>query len=70
MKTITWSPLRNWGGESRREDARNCYFIKVTVPHDEWQDMLPDLEMSLMTNGDTQLLKQCVTKSKISCVSN
>ena len=23
---ITWSPLRNWGGESRREDARNCFY--------------------------------------------
>ena len=23
---ITWSPLRNWGGESRRENARNCFY--------------------------------------------
>lgn len=23
---ITWSPLRNWGGESKREDARNCFY--------------------------------------------
>jgi adenine-specific DNA-methyltransferase len=23
---IDWSPLRNWGGESRREDARNCFY--------------------------------------------
>ncbi|HAM79223.1 DNA methyltransferase [Ornithinibacillus bavariensis] len=23
---ISWSPLRNWGGESRREDAKNCFY--------------------------------------------
>ncbi|MCL6557274.1 MAG: site-specific DNA-methyltransferase [Firmicutes bacterium] len=23
---IDWSPLRNWGGESKREDARNCFY--------------------------------------------
>lgn len=23
---VDWSPLRNWGGESRREDARNCFY--------------------------------------------
>ena len=23
---ITWSSFRNWGGESRREDARNCFY--------------------------------------------
>lgn len=23
---IDWSPLRNWGGESLRTDARNCFF--------------------------------------------
>jgi adenine-specific DNA-methyltransferase len=23
---IDWSNLRNWGGESRREDARNCFY--------------------------------------------
>ena len=26
---IDWSPLRNWGGESRREDARNCFYPVV-----------------------------------------
>jgi adenine-specific DNA-methyltransferase len=25
-KDIDWSPLRNWGGESRREDAKNCFY--------------------------------------------
>jgi adenine-specific DNA-methyltransferase len=25
-EAIDWSPLRNWGGESRREDARNCFY--------------------------------------------
>jgi adenine-specific DNA-methyltransferase len=23
---ISWSPLRNWGGESLREDAKNCFY--------------------------------------------
>ena len=23
---ITWSNFRNWGGESRREDAKNCFY--------------------------------------------
>lgn len=23
---IDWSPLRNWGGESERSDARNCFY--------------------------------------------
>jgi len=23
---IDWSPFRNWGGESKREDARNCFY--------------------------------------------
>ncbi len=23
---IDWSPLRNWGGESEREDAKNCFY--------------------------------------------
>jgi adenine-specific DNA-methyltransferase len=23
---IDWSPLRNWGGESLREDAKNCFY--------------------------------------------
>jgi len=23
---VEWSPLRNWGSESKREDARNCFY--------------------------------------------
>ncbi len=23
---IDWSPLRNWGGESLRTDAKNCFY--------------------------------------------
>jgi adenine-specific DNA-methyltransferase len=26
QEDIDWSPLRNWGGESKREDARNCFY--------------------------------------------
>ena len=25
-KDVYWSNLRNWGGESLREDARNCFY--------------------------------------------
>jgi adenine-specific DNA-methyltransferase len=26
QREIDWSPLRNWGGESRREHAKNCFY--------------------------------------------
>ncbi|MGC1377754.1 MAG: site-specific DNA-methyltransferase [Anaerolineales bacterium] len=31
---VDWSPLRNWGGESKREDAKNCFY-PVIVENDE-----------------------------------
>ena len=31
---ITWDHFRNWGGESRREDAKNCFY-PVIVEDDE-----------------------------------
>ena len=31
---ITWNNFRNWGGESRREDAKNCFY-PVIVEDDE-----------------------------------
>ncbi len=31
---ITWSNFRNWGGESRRENAKNCFY-PVIVENDE-----------------------------------
>ena len=31
---ITWNNFRNWGGESRREDAKNCFY-PVIVENDE-----------------------------------
>lgn len=31
---IDWSPLRNWGGESLRTDAKNCFY-PVIVENDE-----------------------------------
>ena len=31
---ITWNNFRNWGGESRREDAKNCFY-PVIVQDDE-----------------------------------
>ena len=33
-KEITWNNFRNWGGESRREDAKNCFY-PVIVEDDE-----------------------------------
>jgi len=43
---IDWSPLRNWGGESRREDAKNCFY-PIIVENDKiigFGDVLPDGE--------------------------
>jgi adenine-specific DNA-methyltransferase len=43
---IDWSPLRNWGGESRREDAKNCFY-PIIVENDKiigFGDVLPDSE--------------------------
>ena len=31
---VTWSNFRNWGGESRREDAKNCFY-PIIVEADE-----------------------------------
>ena len=31
---VTWSNLRNWGGESRRENAKNCFY-PIIVENDE-----------------------------------
>ena len=33
-KEITWNNFRNWGGESKREDAKNCFY-PVIVEDDE-----------------------------------
>ncbi len=33
-KEITWNNFRNWGGESRREDAENCFY-PVIVENDK-----------------------------------
>ena len=41
---VKWSQFRNWGGESLREDARNCYY-PVLVKDDEivgFGDVCPD----------------------------
>ncbi|OCA86563.1 type III restriction endonuclease subunit M [Bacillus sp. FJAT-27986] len=41
---ISWSPLRNWGGESRREDAKNCFY-PIIVKDNEiigFGDVAPD----------------------------
>lgn len=31
-KEISWSNLRNWGGESLREDAKNCFYPIIVDP--------------------------------------
>lgn len=41
---IDWSPLRNWGGESLREDAKNCFY-PIIVEKSKivgFGDVLPD----------------------------
>lgn len=41
---IAWAPLRNWGTESRRSDAKNCFY-PVIVANDEivgFGDVCPD----------------------------
>ena len=41
---ITWSNFRNWGGESKREDAKNCFY-PVIVEDDKivgFEDVLDD----------------------------
>ena len=43
---ITWDHFRNWGGESRREDAKNCFY-PVIVEDDKvvgFGDVLDDKE--------------------------
>jgi adenine-specific DNA-methyltransferase len=46
QEEVDWSPLRNWGGESRREDAKNCFY-PIIVENDEivgFGDVLNDNE--------------------------
>lgn len=46
LEEVDWSPLRNWGGESRREDAKNCFY-PIIVENDkiiEFGDVLSDGE--------------------------
>jgi adenine-specific DNA-methyltransferase len=41
---VDWAPLRNWGGESERKDAKNCFY-PVIVENDEivgFGDVSPD----------------------------
>jgi adenine-specific DNA-methyltransferase len=41
---VDWAPLRNWGGESERSDAKNCFY-PVFVKHGEivgFGDVTPD----------------------------
>lgn len=41
---VDWAPLRNWGGESERKDAKNCFY-PVIVENDEivgFGDVAPD----------------------------
>lgn len=43
---VDWSPLRNWGGESERSDAKNCFY-PVIVENDNiigFGDVLDDNE--------------------------
>jgi adenine-specific DNA-methyltransferase len=45
-KDIKWSNLRNWGGESLRSDAKNCFYSIVVNPDTkeiiEFGDVCPD----------------------------
>jgi adenine-specific DNA-methyltransferase len=54
---IYWSNLRNWGGESKREDAKNCFY-PVIIENDEiveFGDVVPQ---------DAHPLKQTESKGK------
>ncbi len=54
---VTWSNFRNWGGESRRENAKNCFY-PVIVENDEvvgFGDVADDHEHPLtqtVSHGD------------------
>lgn len=42
---IDWSPLRNWGGESERGDAKNCFYPVIVTSEGEidgFGEVLPD----------------------------
>lgn len=46
QEEVDWSPLRNWGGESKREDAKNCFY-PIIVENDKivgFGDVLGDDE--------------------------
>ena len=54
---VDWAPLRNWGGESERSDAKNCFY-PVLVRDGEivgFGDVVPDDEHPEQTEivGDT-----------------
>lgn len=54
---VDWSPLRNWGGESERSDAKNCFY-PILVRAGEivgFGDVVPDDEHPRQTEiiGDT-----------------
>ncbi len=53
---IDWSPLRNWGGESERSDAVNCFFpITVDLATSEiiaFGDVAPDDEHPTSDNEE------------------
>ena len=45
-KEVTWSNFRNWGGESKRENAKNCFY-PIIVEDDEivgFGDVLDNVE--------------------------
>lgn len=41
---VDWSPLRNWGGESERTDAKNCFYPVIVKDNEiiEFGDVCPD----------------------------
>lgn len=54
---VDWAPLRNWGGESERSDAKNCFY-PILVRNGEivgFGDVTPDDEHPSQTEiiGDT-----------------
>lgn len=54
---VDWAPLRNWGGESERSDAKNCFY-PILVRNGEivgFGDVAPDDEHPKQTEiiGDT-----------------
>ena len=53
---IAWNNFRNWGGESRREDAKNCFYPVIVENGEvvEFGDVLDDDNILLVKPRHTE----------------